>query len=325
VPSNPSSEDSAFVRKYQAGSPMQSFNPFPIPDNSADFNYLAVDATVGTNNPVLGAPAPHNLRSPTNHSNFLQSTLADPNQPDTAPPNRVISGNTVTFSYKVTNCSNALPDPQLCPQANNFDLPPANVERLQFRLTDLATRNNSNQANFAATSSPSLTLEFPFEDPPGGGLNSILVADDVTPSTPIAPGDSVTVNFTFNILQRGQYHFGFNAEDDLEPVKGGGPVPTPTPTPTSPTSPGEQQQQSQSTGQASGSIPTTGGGSGGGGAGQAPGAGGAVTTPTKKATKKKAKKVCKTVRRGKKRVRVCTSATKKKSTKKHARKSRTRH
>ena len=59
------------------------------------------------------------------------------------------------------------------------------------------------------------TLEEAMKQPNGGGLNSSLAAETVTVS-PLMPGQSVNLQFLFNVAQPGGYRFFVNVEAATE-------------------------------------------------------------------------------------------------------------
>ena len=57
-----------------------------------------------------------------------------------------------------------------------------------------------------------LTVEEPPAQPLGGGLNSTAAVVSITPATPLAPGTSVSVQFTFGVVQGGSFRAFVNTE-----------------------------------------------------------------------------------------------------------------
>src|SRR5207244_5573507 len=51
------------------------------------------------------------------------------------------------------------------------------------------------------------TLETPPNQPNGGGMNSTLAAGTVSIGTPLAPGQSINVNFLLGVQQTGTFRF----------------------------------------------------------------------------------------------------------------------
>jgi len=109
----------------------------------------------------------------------------------------------------------------------------ANVTRLRFRITDITTLNTPGYVpggsqsdmrvlsctDFTATITGGqqvlvrgTTLETPPAQALGGGLHSTLSAGVVSLSQPLAPGQSVSVQFLLGVQQPGTFRFFFNIE-----------------------------------------------------------------------------------------------------------------
>ena len=188
-------------------------------NNAADFIYAGTVPDITGS--LLGAPGPENLRSPVTGLN-IAATLLDPSQPGAAPPNRerrpnvVPNGNLGTIVVRRTF-------------TNNTGLP---VTRLRFRVSQITTLGNENTcggavcADVRALTSPDgeagvggqvvtvrgVRLEEPPSQPAGGGFNSSLSADFITLATPLAPGQSVNIQFVLGVMRTGSFRFYFNIE-----------------------------------------------------------------------------------------------------------------
>jgi hypothetical protein len=109
----------------------------------------------------------------------------------------------------------------------------ANVTRLRFRITDITTLNTpgytpgGSQADMRVLSSTDFTatitggqqvlvrgttLETPPAQSMGGGLHSSLSVGVVSLSQPLAPGQSIRVQFLLGVQQTGSFRFFFNIE-----------------------------------------------------------------------------------------------------------------
>ena len=86
-----------------------------------------------------------------------------------------------------------------------------------------------------------------------GGLNSTLTATTDLPQGSLASGDSIDVEFEFQVVTTGNFTFGYNTEDDLVPAPATAPTP-PTVTSTTPTS-GTSSGSSGSSGSGSPAVP----------------------------------------------------------------------
>jgi hypothetical protein len=219
----------AWIRKYSAGAPVNTN------DNAADFSYVSTsDNDVAHGSPVLGAPGPGNLVSPTTRNDILQSGLVSPSVSASTSPNRIVSGTsprTLVVNRTVTNCSGQ-------PQVGACAHAPAGttaqtVTRLRFRITGLTTLNSpgagAGQAVLKADSSADqtglpganscngtttvfgLTLDAPSVSG-SGGLGSTWTATPKLPPGGLAPGQCINVAFKFDITQGGSFSFAYNAE-----------------------------------------------------------------------------------------------------------------
>ncbi|MDT5272295.1 MAG: hypothetical protein QOH49_4481 [Acidobacteriota bacterium] len=200
--------------------------PIDSDSNQADFDFVSTTGgTFSTRVSILGAPGPENLASPTIR-NSLQNNLLDPTQSSSAVPNRerdtsagAVGPNsafgTMTIRRSVTNNT------------------ATTITRLRFRVIQITTLNSpvvvSSQAQLRALNSGSsvvtvngvpttvegTTVETPPTQASGGGLNSSigrsLVAGTVI-NTPIAPGQTVNVQFVVGVQVTGNYQFFVNIE-----------------------------------------------------------------------------------------------------------------
>jgi hypothetical protein len=188
-------------------------------NNAADFLYAGTAPDISGN--LLGAPGPENLRSPVTGLN-ITTALLDPSQPPAAVPNRerrptvVPNGNLGTIIIRRTF-------------TNNTGLP---VSRLRFRVAQITTLGNENTcggvvcADVRALTSTDgeagvggqvvtvrgVRLEEPPTQTIGGGFNSSLSADFITLATPLAPGQSVNIQFVLGVMRTGNFRFFFNIE-----------------------------------------------------------------------------------------------------------------
>lgn len=210
----------AFARRATVGS---GGLPQDTDSNQADFDFVSTTgATFSGRVSVLGSPGPENLASPINR-NSLQSGLLDPTLSASTAPNRersftmVPNGlfGTLTIRRTVTNNT------------------AATITRLRFRIIDITTLNspivtgsqaevrllNSGSSVVTVNSLPvtveGTTVETPPAQASGGGLNTSagrsLVAGTII-NTPIAPGQTVNVQWVLGIQVTGTYRFYVNIE-----------------------------------------------------------------------------------------------------------------
>ncbi|MDX6269981.1 MAG: large repetitive protein [Acidobacteriota bacterium] len=219
-----SASQHSFARNLITGLPKETN------DNAADFLLVTTTPAVAVGNnltPVLGAPGPENLASPTQRNAVVKSSLIDPMVAASAPPNRVRS----SFGANPTNAAFGTLSFQRRFK-NTLGVP---VTRLRFRIVDLTTINNrtAGQSDLRVLSSTGtvtnsagntvvvvngLTLETP-PQPNGGGLNSTLSV--VLPGGGLAPGNTIDVQFLLGVQEQGAFSFFIN----VEALPGSGPIP----------------------------------------------------------------------------------------------------
>ncbi|HEX8459527.1 MAG TPA: PQQ-dependent sugar dehydrogenase [Pyrinomonadaceae bacterium] len=215
----------SLVRKQTSGAPQDTDN------NADDFVLVAVEsplqsAATGTSIAAeLGAPAPENLSSPTEHNATIKASLIDPQAASFSPPNRVRAGGqipngqfgTLTLRRRFTNKTGRT------------------VVALRFRLTGITTLGSpvagTPQADLRAASSSDAEVQTTgggsvfvrgtlVEQPPaqtlGGGLNSTLVV----PLTggALIPNASLDVQFLLGVQQEGAFRFFVNVEALTQPA-----------------------------------------------------------------------------------------------------------
>ncbi len=208
-----------FFRKLNSGTPQDTA------DNLNDFNFVAADGGLyGSLLAILGAPGPENLSSPVQRNATLPITVIDPAVSANVAPNRVrdttaIGPNAAAGTLSVRRTI-----------TNNTGV---NVTRLRFRVTDITTLNTPgyypggpqsdmrvlNSSDFTATITGGqqvvvrgTTVESPPAQAMGGGLHSTLTVGVVSLSQPLAPGQSVAVQFLLGVQQTGSFRFFFNVE-----------------------------------------------------------------------------------------------------------------
>ena len=237
TPTNTAAGQLALTRRHVAGVPVNTAN------NASDFRLVATDADTQAHNgsEVLGAPAPFNLRSPTNVNNGVQSALIDAAASASAAPNRVYmpptSGTvsaanpgTLVLRRTITNCFGQ-PTSGPCANAQPATAP-LTITRLWVHITAITTYGDS----AGATGSPALlrTLDAPAgsvgtstgtktlsavslnapSPASGGGLNSTLAI--ALPGGALAPGAAVNIELRLRVDKTGSYALAYNAIDDLQ-------------------------------------------------------------------------------------------------------------
>lgn len=195
-------------------------------ENEEDFVLTSVNPDFGA---VLGAPGPENLASPIQRNSQIKASLIDP----------ASSFSCTDPSLACARVRDVTPDPEDLSTfgtlslrrrfTNNTGLP---VTRLRFRVVDITTfiggvESPGAPADLRVLSSPtilvnpvgggSLTVQgLTREEPPtqsnGGGLNTSLSAGTITLLTPIAPGNSIDVQFLLGVQRTGVFRFFVNVE-----------------------------------------------------------------------------------------------------------------
>ncbi len=214
----------AYVRTQTTGTPKDTDS------NASDFAYVSTNGGIyGGIQSQLGAPGPENcgcrqsnlfFGSPIQRNATIKSSLIDPTQASTAPPNRIrdttpgtgaTAFGTLDLRRKFTNTTGQM------------------ITRLRFRVVDITTLNSPNpvgsQADLRVLTSADTTanggtitiLGSTVEAPANGtvagggtGLNSSLVV--AIPSGTLAPGASVNVRFLLGVATGGSFRFFINVE-----------------------------------------------------------------------------------------------------------------
>jgi hypothetical protein len=200
----------SFYRDLSAGLPRDTN------DNTADFMGVDANATNTGAGQHLGAPGPENLSSPmVAGSSKIQFSLLDPTVAHDLAPNRV---------------RDTTPDPEnnsplgtLSIRRTLTNVSGANITCLRFRIVDTTTYPYmTGTSDIRAISSTAIvvtrsdgsnvfvngtTLETPPAQLLGGGFNSTMSANNVTLSTPLAPGQSISLQFMLGVQQSGYFRF----------------------------------------------------------------------------------------------------------------------
>jgi hypothetical protein len=201
----------SFYRELISGAPQDSNN------NVADFRGVDTNGTNTGAGQRLGAPGPENLSSPVAiGSTRIQVSLLDPAVTSDQPPNRVRD--------TTPNPENLSPFGTMSIRRTFKNVSGVNITRLRFRIVDVTTYPAPSTAtsDLRALSSGSIvatrsdgsnvfvngtTLETPPEQLIGGGWNSTMTVNTVSPSQPLAPGASITLQFLLGVQQTGGFRF----------------------------------------------------------------------------------------------------------------------
>ncbi|HKG60174.1 MAG TPA: Ig-like domain-containing protein [Pyrinomonadaceae bacterium] len=206
-----------------------------VMDSNVNNNDFIFADTTGTLTPAgqrLGVPAPQNLGSPRLNLS-IPALLLDVTQGAPAPPNRVRD-----MTPQLPNAMNGT----MSVRRRFVNNTGGNVTRLRFRIVDFSsfptsgaiadlrmlsslaiTVNGINDsATCAATGTPAVppcsvtvfgtTVEQPPAQASGGALNSSMSAGTITIPTPLAPGQSINLQFLLGVQQTGAFKFFFNIE-----------------------------------------------------------------------------------------------------------------
>jgi hypothetical protein len=236
----------AFVRRFVGGIPADTN------DNLADFLFLSTDGGIYNGSASrLGAPGPQNSASPINRNSSIALTLLDPLVAAGSAPNRVRNfssdpANNATFGTlsirrRVTNNTGS---PLIALRFRIIDItsfPSPNAETADVRALT-STDASVMFSDAAVVEVLGTTVQSPPTQPYGGGLNATLsvpsvttspttstqrktkpyqfdyagefthARDTITLATPLAPGDSLNVQFILGIQKPGLFRFYLNIE-----------------------------------------------------------------------------------------------------------------
>jgi Big-like domain-containing protein/Calx-beta domain-containing protein/cadherin-like protein len=201
--------------------------------NVDDFVFADTSATSTPAGQRMGAPGPQNLAAARLLNVAIPAVLVDATKGSTVAPNRVRD--------QTPQGPNAINGTMSIRRRfiNNTGAP---VTRLRFRIIDISTfpvsgavadlrvldslavtvNGVTDSATCAATGTPATvpcsvtvfgtTLEQPPTQALGGALNSSLSAGTITVPTPLAPGQSINLQFLLGVQQTGSFKFFFNIE-----------------------------------------------------------------------------------------------------------------
>jgi subtilisin-like proprotein convertase family protein len=213
----------SFVRKENVGT--CSASVIDTNNNSEDFLFVDTNGNSGGAGQRLGAPGPQNFASPVRPNSTMLQGFAESrvdagvpfgDSPNTLRDTESDPDNNATFGKLVIRRK----------FTNNTGSP---IRRLRFRVTNITTLPaSSGTADLRPMSSSKIgalpisggrtvaingtTLEQPPSQPIGGGFNSTLSVNSVTPFTPLASGASLNVQFVFGIEQIGAFNIALNIE-----------------------------------------------------------------------------------------------------------------
>ena len=245
--------DITFVttRQYSFYRDLRGGTPKDTNDNASDFLYVNTDGSNDGAGGRLGAPGPENLDSPIQRNAVIKATYIDSicgGGTGTAVASPTPGGS--PDGTPVSGCQNRARDstPLLATQPNTsvqgtlfirrkfINTTMQNVTRLRFRVVDITTAGGTIPAGTADLRALSagdvtitttggeivavkgLTLEAPPTQANGGGYNSTLAAGSIVPATPLAPGNSIAVQFRLGVQQTGTFRLFVNIEANLEPL-----------------------------------------------------------------------------------------------------------
>jgi uncharacterized repeat protein (TIGR01451 family) len=218
TPSRPP-DQYAYVRKRT----MQT-NGLPQDTNNNADDFVLVSVTGNphpgiSTYPVLGAPGPKSLTSPTTYSNAqVPASFVEPAADPHESPNRVRtgSGDTGTLSIRrtITNNTNQAFDyiAFRVIEIPTLNSPDTVGDHSQLRLITSANAETFTNSEARTVFIRGTILEFDAscdcepQQPNGGGLNS-TVHVDLSDEAIIAPGQKVDVQFLFNVVHAGAYRF----------------------------------------------------------------------------------------------------------------------
>jgi uncharacterized repeat protein (TIGR01451 family) len=223
----------SFVRKLNNETPQDT------DDNAADFQLLTPDgAAIGGVQSVLGAPGPENLAAPPVRNGMLTPGLIAPNVAASSAPNRVRSTAPYSYTDPVTGQTTNFTLGTLSVRRTYTNNTGVNVTRLRFRIIDMTTgpapagvsdlRAISSTPQVVTVNSSNITLQGTVLDAlpnqaEGGGINSTLSCCSTTGGTvigertvslsqPLAPGQTIALQWLLGVKQIGSFRFYMNIE-----------------------------------------------------------------------------------------------------------------
>ncbi|HYN84207.1 MAG TPA: Calx-beta domain-containing protein, partial [Pyrinomonadaceae bacterium] len=209
-----STSEYSFVRKMT--NPGQIPVPTDANNNATDFVVVSTThaTAVGDNaSPQLGAPGPEKRASPNGKTlTQIGAQLLDPAVASSSSPNRVRtgSGNSGTVSIRRTFTNNT-GGPVTALRFHFYDITagPAPVGTADIRATS-SSDTVATVTGVGVVTVRGTVLETPPAQPNGGGLNSSMVptntpAQPLSTGQPLANGQSINLQFLFNIVQAGTF------------------------------------------------------------------------------------------------------------------------
>jgi cadherin-like protein/Big-like domain-containing protein/Calx-beta domain-containing protein len=201
-------------------------------NNSKDFVFADTSGSVTPAGQRLGAPGPQNLGSPRLNLSVpslpLDATKGLPSDPnrlrDTTPqlPNAMFG--TLSVRRRFVNTTGA-PITRLrfrLVDFSSFAGPGAIADLRALSSLQITVNGVNDAATCAATGTPTTapcsvpvfgtTVEQPPTQSLGGALNSSMSAGTITVPTPLAPGQSINLQFLLGVQQTGAFKFFFNIE-----------------------------------------------------------------------------------------------------------------
>jgi len=200
-------------------------------NNSIDFIYGNTTGTLTPAGQLLAAPGPQNLGNPRLNLS-IGALLLDATKGSTADPNRVRDNTPVTngtagtlsIRRRIVNSTGA-PVTRLRFRIVDFSVFPVSGATADLRAlssSNITVSGIKDSATCAATGTPTsqpcmvtvfgTALETPPAQSLGGGLNSSYNAGTITLPTPLAPGQSINLQFLLGVQKTGSFKFFFNVE-----------------------------------------------------------------------------------------------------------------
>ncbi|HEX5836162.1 MAG TPA: hypothetical protein VFY34_20020, partial [Pyrinomonadaceae bacterium] len=199
--------------------------------NNDDFIFGDTSATVTPAGQRLGAPGPQNLAAPRLNLS-VPALLVDSTIGASATPNRVRdftpvtngTNGTLSIRRRFVNTTGA-PVTRLRFRIIDFSALPVSGTVADLRALDslsVVVNGVNDAATCAATGTPATapcsvtvfgtTLEQPPTQSLGGAINSSMSAGTITVPTPLAPGQSINLQFLLGVQKTGSFKFFFNIE-----------------------------------------------------------------------------------------------------------------
>lgn len=198
----------AYARAESAGAPVDTG------DNASDFLLLSPGGPATLAGAAWGAPDPQDQSTPLENNGLASSTLIDPTATADAAPNQSYnpSTSTLTIDRTITNTSTNVTITALDLRISALSVqggPGPNPHAWLQAESSNAGSVPTNCCGTVSTQAVSIVDASQLTYNGDGGIDTVLQV--TLPNGGLAPGASVSVQFTFYVAQTGSFWFGYDA------------------------------------------------------------------------------------------------------------------